>query len=121
MVETAVEIARCEGCGADIRDASLFCYNCGASVSVVESEPVAEEAPPEHAVEAKGEDEIARPGERPALKSAASIRKQRRAFNRQPVKVSWEAPEGSPKAFVVTTIVLVLGAAVLLVLALYMR
>ncbi|HVF30467.1 MAG TPA: hypothetical protein VNA22_05825 [Pyrinomonadaceae bacterium] len=113
MVKTAVEIARCGGCGADVRDESLFCYNCGAAVG--KAPETASEPVPEPAAE--------KPltADRPPLRTAASMRKQRRAFNRQPVKVSWEQPEGSPKAFVVTTIVLALGAAVLLVLALYLR
>jgi hypothetical protein len=24
----------CEGCGADVRDESLFCYNCGSGVNI---------------------------------------------------------------------------------------
>ena len=114
MVETAVEIARCGACGADIRDESLFCYNCGAAVTKA---VVAHEIP----AEVNSHPAVTKPGSRPPLRSAASMRKQRRAFNRQPVKVSWEQPEGSPKAYIITTIALVLGAAALLVLALYLR
>ena len=114
MSETAVEIARCGACGADVRDESLFCYNCGASVTA-EQAPVAETklepAPPPTTSSMA----------RPPLRSAASMSKHRRAFNRQPVRVTWEQPDDSPKAFVITTIVLALGAAVLLALALYLR
>jgi predicted amidophosphoribosyltransferase len=112
MANTAVEILNCEACGADVREGSLFCYNCGSSVTptgVVEAlkeNPVIADVPAQ---------------ERPPLKSAASIRKHRRALNRQPVQVSWEAPEGPATAFIVVTIVLTVGAIVLLALALYLR
>ena len=114
MVETAVEIARCEACGSEVRDESLFCYNCGASVSKPEPPAPSTEVEPARAAPGK-------PEARPPLRSASSMRKQRRAFNRQPVKITWEPPEGSPKAFIVTTIVLAVGAAVLLAVALYLR
>jgi uncharacterized Zn finger protein (UPF0148 family) len=32
MVETIVEKAACENCGADAREGTTFCYNCGKSV-----------------------------------------------------------------------------------------
>jgi hypothetical protein len=113
MVETAVEIQRCGACGADVRDGSLFCYNCGASVGPA---PIAD------AVVDKPEllaDPIREP--RPPLKTAASLRKHRRALNRQPVRVSWERPEGPAMGFIITAIVLTLGALLLIVLAFYLR
>ena len=112
MVETAVEIQRCGACGADVRDGSLFCYNCGASVPPAPIGEAVEEKPA--LIEA-----IREP--RPPLKTAASLRKHRRALNRQPVKVSWEPPEGPALGFIITAIVLTLGAALLIVLAFYLR
>ena len=58
---------------------------------------------------------------RPPLRSAASLRKQRRAYNRQPVEVTWEPKAGTSVVFVVASLVLVLGALVLLLIALYLR
>ncbi len=112
MPETVVQTAVCEACGAEVRDESLFCYNCGKRVGgeTSGSEPEAEKLEP-----------VIQPGSRPPLKSAASLRKQRRAFNRQPVEVSWEQRTDSPAGFVIATIVLVVGALVLLVIALYLR
>ena len=112
MVETAVEIQRCGACGADVRHGSLFCYNCGASVPPALIADAVEEKPA--LIEA-----IREP--RPPLKTAASLRKHRRALNRQPVKVSWEPPEGPAMGFIITAIVLTLGAALLIVLAFYLR
>ena len=117
MAETAVEIATCSACGADVRNESVFCYNCGERVVAdvpdekpVESNPFAIQGP---------SDEVA--VARPPLRSAASLRKQRRASNRQPVEVSWEPTTRSSALFIITTIVLAAGALVLLVLALYLR
>ena len=122
MSETVIETAECVECGADIRDGSLFCYSCGKPVRRAEiiserndDEPKAEEPTPD---EPKMVEQAI---SRPPLKSAASLRKQRRAFNRQPVEVSWERRTGSPIAFVVATIVLVSAALVFLLLALYLR
>lgn len=112
MSETVVQTAVCEACGAEVRDESLFCYNCGERISedIAVGEPLAEKPKA-----------LVQPGSRPPLKSAASLRKQRRAVSRQPVEVSWEQRTDSPAAFVITTIVLVVGALVLLVIALYLR
>ena len=38
MPESVIEKALCDDCGADVRENSLFCYNCGSSV-----QPPAEE------------------------------------------------------------------------------
>lgn len=114
MTETAVQISRCEECNADVRDESQFCYNCGAAV--------VKKADSSHVVAHEDSSPRRRPGEvRPPLRSAASLRKHRRAINRQPVQVTWERPSGSPIAFVIATIVLVAAAVGLLILALYLR
>lgn len=112
MAETAVESSVCDACGADIRDESSFCYNCGGPVG----------KPPKSIGEAAVRDETinAEPATKPPLKSAASLRKQRRAFNRQPVEVRWEYPAGSPTGFVIATVILTAAALVLLILALYL-
>ena len=114
MAEIVVEKAVCGKCGAAVRDESLFCYNCGGAVaaeSIVDTatEPVTAAAA------------VTEPKERPPLTSAASLRKHRRAANRQRLEVTWERPDGTPVAFVVGTIVLTIGALVLLLLAGYLR
>jgi hypothetical protein len=112
MAETVLEKAVCEKCGVDVRDESSFCYNCGGPVSESPTE-IPKDVAEETALE---------PRERPPLTSAASLRKHRRAANRQRLEVTWEPPEdGTPKAFVISTIVLTVGAIVLLLLASYLR
>ncbi|HKP69392.1 MAG TPA: zinc ribbon domain-containing protein [Pyrinomonadaceae bacterium] len=112
MANTTVTETACDLCGAEIRDGSLFCYNCGTAV-------------PEERAEAKTSAPVvsAEPvvKERPPLKSAASLRQQRRASNRQPVEISWEPRTNPPILFIVASIVLALGALVLLLIALYLR
>src|SRR5438045_2846396 len=39
MAETIIDRAVCESCGADVRDGTTFCYNCGKSVNAEASEP----------------------------------------------------------------------------------
>ena len=109
MSETAVEKAACATCGADVRDESVFCYNCGSSI-VNEQTAIAEV-----------EHEAVPTEPRPPLKSAASLRKHRRAFNRQPVEIRWEPRDDSRAVFVVATLVLTAGALLLLLLAFYLR
>ena len=115
MAETLAEISVCDSCGVDVRDESLYCYNCGERVRAEDKAVEKNDHQPETEVA------VAKAPERPPLRSAASLRKQRRAYNRQPVEVSWEQPNGSPVGFIITTVVLAVGALVLLVLALYLR
>lgn len=122
MAETLVDNAVCGACGADVREESLFCYNCGASVQGAVPEPAPiEPKPAQPVVDSSAPAESANPDARPPLRSAASLRKQRRASNRQPVEVSWQQPTGAPVGFIIATIVLSAGALVLLILALYLR
>jgi len=112
MPETVLITEACQACGSEVRDESLFCYNCGERVRNVE--PVAETTPAADKIESQ-------PGSRPPLRSAASLRKERRAYNRQPVEITWERPSRAPFGFIITTIVLTAGALVLLLLALYLH
>ena len=117
MSDTLVKSAVCDACGADVRDESLFCYNCGERVR--EEQATNDVASDVHASK---EPVIAQmPGSRPPLRSAASLRKQRRAYNRQPIEVSWEPASRSSIVFVVSTVILAVGALILLALALYLR
>ena len=113
MAGTTVTEVLCDLCGAEIREGSQFCYNCGTAVAATpEAGAVAEPVVPERS----SENNV-----RPPLRSAASLRGQRRAFNRQPVEVTWEPKAGTSLVFIVASIVLTVGAIVLLLIALYLR
>jgi hypothetical protein len=114
MPGTTVTEVQCDLCGAEIREGSQFCYNCGHAVPAAASQEA--EVPPPVVAEPP-----VRNNTRPPLRSAASLRKQRRAYNRQPVEVTWEPKTGTPVGFVVASLVLVFGALVLLLIALYLR
>ncbi|PYS99180.1 MAG: hypothetical protein DMF63_14025 [Acidobacteria bacterium] len=109
MAESVITIEKCDACGAEVRDESVFCYNCGGRVRGDRSVTV-----PEAKVESA-------PEARPPLRSAASLRNQRRSVIRQPVEITWERPQKFPLGFVITTIVLVTGALVLFLIALYLH
>ena len=119
MPETVMTAEACNACGADVRDESIFCYNCGERVR--NEEPFVETAAVAENSSAVVENSSAVAVSRPPLRSAASLRKQRRAYNRQPVEFTWEPADRPPVGFVITTIVLVFGSLVLLLLALYLR
>jgi uncharacterized Zn finger protein (UPF0148 family) len=129
MAETLTQTAVCESCGAEVRDGSLFCYNCGEKVRaeerVSESVPTDDVAVVDEPIsESAASDDVAvsdARSKRPPLRSAASLRKQRRAYNRQPVEIRWEQRERAPLSFVIASVILTVGALALLILALYLR
>jgi len=112
MAETAVKNAACETCGAEIRNESVFCFNCGKPVVTAPAEVEKMDGDPAPAPS---------PAVRLPLRSAASLRKMRRASNRQPIEITWEPVEKSPAIFIGASVVLALGAAILIFLALYLR
>jgi hypothetical protein len=121
MPKTAVQEAVCDICGAEVREGSQFCYNCGGSVSKAEEiEPIPPPAEP-----------IVKPDDKPANGNAtydpAKGRSERvekrkvRAANRQPVEVVWQPREGVSLPFVIASLVFVLIAIVVIVAAFYLR
>ena len=112
MANTTVTETACDLCGAEIREGSLFCYNCGTAVP---------DAEVKSSVDVPATTKPSETNDRPPLRSAASLRQQRRASNRQPVEVSWVPRSQTPMLFVIGSIVLALGALVLLLIALYLR
>ena len=114
MSNTTVTEAICDLCGAEIRDGSLYCYNCGTAVRATPpEETVSVPVPHEPSVKTKDD--------RPPLRSAASLRKERRAFNRQPVEIKWEPRAETSMVFIVVTVFLAVAALLLLLIALYLR
>jgi hypothetical protein len=125
MPKTAVETAVCDICGAEVRDGSVFCYNCGGSLAKdfqppAESKPI--ETPPRTAaVETNGhssEDAVYDPARRKAEKSD---RRKVRAANRQPVEIVWEPRTGISLPFFIVSLVLFLLSIGIVIAAFFVR
>lgn len=137
MAETLVVEAVCEKCGADVRENTAFCYNCGTPV-VVEAEPALEE------VESAIDD--ASIGEEPSddatksalddlaerlkldeeadnkLARAAAERKKARVKQRKSNEFRWESSEDSAGGMVVVVALLVsLVAGIVVFLTVFWR
>ena len=132
----------CEACGAEVREASTFCYNCGEAVfGEFSASPPDENDAPMDPYDAemlkawKEDDAGVKVAEtdtdnhvensvstaRPRLQSAASLRRRAKVFDRRPAEVVWQSPAAPSKLFITGSIVLVLLAGALLFLALYLK
>ncbi len=120
----AVETAVCDICGAEVRDGSQFCYNCGGAVSNGEEpeaipppvEPiVAHATDPDNGVATKVDYD-------PAKRRAERAERRRvRASNREPVEIVWEPREGVSWAFVAGSVIFAILALVIVIMAFYFR
>ena len=112
----------CVTCGANARPGSQFCYNCGGSLAVT-AELSAGPSAGDLALSTNGgakADEILSAG--PGLRSAASLTKEPKAFQRKPIQIIWEPSDSESNILLVLTAVLVLVFALGAVgLALYFK
>ena len=144
MPETVTESLICNVCDTEIRDGSVFCYNCGETVSDTQIEedivpeindvPVSDSELKEAAIDNdmraafEEADEIERDTEELSVKakpdklrSAASLRKRARAYKRRPAEFVWDKRSGPSQAFIVVTLVLTIFTGVLLFLAFILK
>jgi len=145
MAETLVENRTCSACGVDVRTGALFCYNCGGSVAP--ELPVAENHLPDGDFRESITEEISReeilepienipaaetadkPIEKPEiqeearLKSAASLRRKAKIFQRRKVEeIAWTGHENAPNAwFILVALVLTIFAVVIFWLAMRLK
>lgn len=122
MTETTTRAA-CRHCGADVREGSVFCYNCGKSIAEGAGNGKISESDAERlekAANAADHDApIAAPGKK--LRSAADIGKRKRAYNRQPVEITWTPRTDAGNSFVIAGVLLVVLTVILVIAALYYR
>lgn len=123
MPKTAVETAICDVCGAEVRDGSQFCYNCGGSVSDTgKLKPI---PPPDEPIIRL--DEKPANGTPPAAYDPAKRRAERsekrqvRASNRQPVEIVWQPRTGFSWPFVITSLIFVFLAIGVIIAAFWVR
>lgn len=141
MAETLVENRTCGACGVDVRKGALFCYNCGGSVAPalsvsenhkpvsdawfrekIEGENSKEEKPEqiedvpktETAVVETIDEPIEKPDilEEAKLKSAASMRRKAKTFQKKKVEeIVWTGHENAPNGwFILVAVLLTLFA-----------
>lgn len=110
LSDQVVSTARCPKCDVEIRDGSLFCYNCGGRVAGDDGRE-----PP---VEASGAfvEPVTKPA--PGLRTARDIRRRERTFDRKPKQVVWEPSAVTPdlQLIVVTAGVIVFTVVVILMI-----
>jgi len=146
MAETLVENQVCNHCGADVRPAALFCYNCGSSVAsetviaLKEKESAGETRFRRIIAEGKNGDQIiqikqniveevaGKPIKQSSvqteteLKSAAAMRRKSKTIQPKKIEVVWEEHENAPNGwFTLAAILLTLTAAGILYLAIYLK
>ena len=108
MASVSVEKLECRECGADVREGTAFCYNCGGKLTPV-AEDVAE-VPVEAQDEGKAaiDDLAARLAEDETksekLVKAAAERRKARSVIRKPKEFVWEPAEDSSRSMVVIAI-----------------
>jgi hypothetical protein len=150
MAETLVENRTCSACGVDVRTGALFCYNCGGSVAP--ELPVAENHLPdgdfrESVTEEISGEEILEPikdipsaktvfaetadkpiektgiQEEAKLKSAASLRRKAKTFQKRKIEeIAWTGHENAPNAwFILVALVLTIFAVVIFWLAMRLK
>src|SRR5215203_606625 len=113
MAETLVKNRVCGACGVEVRSGTFFCYNCGSSVTgdaassdrngkndergktdnVLSPENIsADEKTPVVENNKTGEQNNGEviAGEKPKLKSAASMREKPKTIQRKRIEVVWE-------------------------------
>ena len=112
MIETATEKVVCEKCGADVREGTSFCYNCGSQVAV---DPLVEPAisEPESAVV-----ETPKPTNAEKFARSAEERRKARIRGRKTVEYSWQATD-DPRWLLVFTLIISVIVIFVVVLALW--
>ncbi len=134
MAETLVKNRVCNGCGADVRSGAFFCYNCGSSVTADVASPEkngnneigektekipfpektfeGEKIPAVENKETAEKNEAEKNAEaKPALKSAASMRRKPKTIQRKRIEVTWEEPASAPNVWFLLVAVLLTGLA----------
>ena len=134
MSDVLVQEKVCGACGVEVRADTQFCYNCGESLE--EDAPIAApEGGIEPAVipsitskdgaadvsERNGDNTSSADAPDSPMQSAASLRRRSRTATRKPVEVVWEPAGGTNITLIAATVLLVLFAGVMVILALYYR
>ncbi len=114
MPETAVKQPICDICGAEVRDGSLYCYNCGGSVSQAGVDDAVETRADGNGLPAKAYPD-------PPSRSDRQSSRRRRSTRGRSNEVVWEPRTGISTGFIVGSLIFVLIAVALLLIANYLK
>lgn len=114
MPDSAVKQLICDICGAEVRDGSLYCYNCGGSVSQAGVYSLVEPRAEDNGLSAKAYPDS------PSRSDRQSSRRRRSTRGRSN-EVVWEPKTGISIGFIVGSLIFVLIAVVLLLIANYLK
>jgi len=99
MTET-IEKAVCETCGVDVRENTLFCYNCGSKLEVIAPIDTNGSAVVDYNTKAALDDladKLSHGSESDdELAKAATMRKKARVTQRKRLEYRWEPRDDSP-------------------------
>ncbi len=123
MATTAIKGKVCDLCGADVRDGSQFCYNCGSDLSAASksetktADPIAE---PASSATKNGAEPLpaAEPERRFPVRPPRTRSRTRTIETRD---ISWEEPDGISISFIVAAIVFGVLTLTILIVAFYIR
>jgi hypothetical protein len=121
MASTAIKGKVCDLCGADVRNGSQFCYNCGTDVSAVSKPdvPIGSAVLPTVAETKNGAERLPDPLPTPAKPVRPPRRPRTRTIETR--DISWEEPSGASVAFIVAAIVFAIVTLAILIVAFYIR
>lgn len=125
MAEAILEKAVCFTCGADVREGTQFCYNCGKPITnglaSTESDNFDKDQNKVDISEPRSE-RNEKNDKADKLVAAASERKRSRVGQRKPKKVVWEEPGSmSNRIFVLVCVLIAVIAASIVFLMLFVR
>jgi hypothetical protein len=140
MTEATLEKAVCDSCGADVREGTQFCYNCGQSVAppaveerkaeengsgeLAPSEPTTRTVDPEAILSESEPLSTAISPESEEAKSEVAVVKRRRARvkARKKKEIVWEPVDEGPSIILIAvTLAIVLISAVIVGLTVYWK
>lgn len=103
MAETVLEKEVCDSCGVDVREDTLFCYNCGTRVVAEEPDAAKNGHSPD------GSDKLA---------AAATERKRARVAHRKTAEYIWEPTngEGARLTLIIAVVIAVFALVVVLMM-----
>ena len=114
MSEAVLQAETCEKCGADVREGTSFCYNCGAPVVEAALAPPPEPTVEPNDAQLEAQDDEAKPD---LVEKATRERKKARGVKPKSVDYMWEPVAVDHRALVaaVTITVVVTGIVIIMV------